>query len=54
MVRLAPDSAVVVEINPQPGESAGRVNFRWETTAARGLHALVEELAHDESRSSRE
>lgn len=41
----APDDAVVVEINPQPGAQGGRVDFRWQATAAEGLPAIAERLA---------
>ncbi|WP_431103907.1 SIR2 family NAD-dependent protein deacylase [Roseateles noduli] len=41
MVRLAPKDAVIVEINPQPGDVAAQVGFRWQTTAAAGLPAVA-------------
>lgn len=41
MVQRAPAYAVIVEINPKPGDAAARVGYRWRTTAARGLPALL-------------
>jgi len=41
MVRLASKDAVIVEINPQPGDVAANVSFRWQTTAAAGLPAVA-------------
>ncbi|MFA7505614.1 MAG: NAD-dependent deacylase [Burkholderiaceae bacterium] len=41
LVGLAPDDALVIEINPQPGEVAAKVGFRWQATAAEALPALV-------------
>lgn len=41
MVRLAPKGAVIVEINPQPGDVAAKVSHRWQTTAAAGLPAVA-------------
>jgi NAD-dependent deacetylase len=40
MVRLAPQGAVIVEINPAPGDVAAQIAFRWQTTAAIGLPAV--------------
>jgi len=45
MVRLAPKDAVIVEINPQPGDVAAKVGFRWQVTAAQGLPAVAGWLA---------
>jgi NAD-dependent deacetylase len=47
MVRLAPKAAVIVEINPQAGEVATQVAFRWRTTAARGLPLLADRLCRE-------
>lgn len=44
LVGLAPDDALIVEINPQPGAVASRVDFRWQATAAAALPGLVEAL----------
>ncbi|MDH0863829.1 NAD-dependent protein deacylase [Mitsuaria sp. GD03876] len=44
MVRLAPKDAVIVEINPQPGDVAAEVDHRWQTTAAIGLPAVAAAL----------
>ena len=46
LVGLAPKHAVIVEINPHPGDVAARVGYRWATTAAIGLPLLVDELLH--------
>lgn len=40
LIGCVPAEAVVVELNPQPGASAGRIDGRWEETAARGLPLL--------------
>lgn len=45
MVRLAPKDAVIVEINPQPGDVAAKVGFRWQVTAAQGLPTVAAWLA---------
>lgn len=45
MVRLAPKDAVIVEINPQPGEVAAKLSHRWQTTAAAGLPAVAARLS---------
>lgn len=46
LVGLAPKDAAIVEINPQPGEVAARVDFRWSATAAVALPTLVEMLGN--------
>lgn len=47
MVRLAPKNAVIIEINPQSGEVATKVAYRWQTTAAMGLPALAQWLGRE-------
>ena len=44
LIGCAPADAVVVELNPQAGASAGRIEVRWEETAARGLPVLCAAL----------
>ncbi|MCO5099241.1 MAG: NAD-dependent deacylase [Rhodocyclaceae bacterium] len=44
LVGLAPKDALIVEINPQLGEVAAKVGFRWPATAAVALPVLVEML----------
>ncbi|WPB59228.1 NAD-dependent protein deacylase [Xylophilus sp. GOD-11R] len=44
LVDLAPPDALIVEINPEPARSTGRIGYAWATTAATGLPALAEHL----------
>ena len=37
LIELAPRSALVVEINPEPGDAPGRIDYRVRVTAAMGL-----------------
>lgn len=48
LVALAPKTAAIVEINPQAGDVAAQVSFRWQTTAAIGLPTLAAHLAGGE------
>jgi NAD-dependent deacetylase len=44
MVSEAPADAVVVEINPEAAAASRRIDFRWATTASRGLPAIAGRL----------
>src|SRR5690606_14799446 len=44
LVGLAPEGAVIVEINPERSATASPLDFRWRSTAARALPTLTDAL----------
>lgn len=44
LVGLAPEGAVIVEINPERSATASTLDFRWRSTAARALPTLADAL----------